>query len=77
MFYFFKIFFRKKNDIFDMGVPILGGRGGVCPRGNFSHVISFFLKTSLNLAGPRSSPVIISDVTMFQVTLFPGLGALS
>ena len=36
----------------DMGVPILGGWGGVCPRGKNSHIKSFFLKTPLiSLAG--------------------------
>ena len=38
----FKKILQEKNDIFDIGVPMLEGAGGVCPRGKNSHVISFF-----------------------------------
>ena len=55
IFYYFKFLsfwdiFRKKR-YFVEKIPILGegGGGGVCPRGNFSHIIPFlFLKASLS-----------------------------
>ena len=41
MFYFFLNFFRNLNDIFDMGIPILGGEGGLTTWEKFPRNVVF------------------------------------
>ena len=58
--FFLKKFLQEKNGIFDMGVPILGG---VCPRGNFSHIMPFFSEDVPKLVLKCLEPTISICIT--------------